>query len=112
VPFARIAVRTQPPAAPAGRDDEALVAILEAPLLRGEPAAVGFARKEHELRQAFARLTILAARALRMRLATPLPGDVLADRFARLTVERRSRLLAFLGDARRRAALSLGRGER
>lgn len=89
--------------------DRRLLAILDAPLLLGEPAAVGFARKERELSEAFAELPILAARALHKRLANPRHGDLLAEKFSRLTVERRNRLLLFLADARRRAAISNGR---
>ena len=86
-----------------------LLAILDAPLHAGETVAAGFARKERELGAAFAKLTVLAAYALRKRLANPLRDDVLAEKFARLTVERRNRLLQFLADARRRAALAGGK---
>ncbi|HEU0036389.1 MAG TPA: hypothetical protein VFQ53_37510 [Kofleriaceae bacterium] len=86
--------------------DPPLLAILEAPLALGETAAAGFARKEHELGNAFAQLSILEARTLHARLANPKTGDALAERFSRLTSERRNRLLAFLGDARRRAAVA------
>ena len=90
--------------------DAALLAILDAPLREHETAALGFARKESELGNAFAELTILAAYTLHKRLANPLPGDTLAERFTtRLTIDRRNRLLAFLADARRRAALAGGR---
>jgi hypothetical protein len=90
----------------AGAHDAHLIAILDAPLRAGEPAQVGFLRKEAELRAAFAALPVLDARALHARLANPRGGDVFADRFSRLTVERRTRLLSFLADARRRAALA------
>jgi hypothetical protein len=92
------------------REDGALLAILDAPLFTGEPASVGFARKERELRDAFAALPILQARALEKRLAKSAPGDSLAQRFGRLTAERKHRLLQFLADARRRAAIAGGRG--
>ncbi len=98
-----------PPAAlPTGTvcDDAHLITILDAPLRPGETAVLGFARKERELGAAFAEMSILAARALHKRLANPTPGDALAEKFSRLTVERRYRLLNFLADARRRAALS------
>jgi hypothetical protein len=68
------------------------------------PALVAFARKERELGEAFAALPILDQRALHARLSVVREGDLLAERFNRLTLERRTRLLAFLGDARRRAA--------
>ncbi len=92
--------------AAAAYDDVPLLAILDAPLRSGEPASIGFARKEQALRDAFAQLSILAARVLEKRLANPTNGDRLAEKFGRLTPERKQRLLHFLADARRRAALS------
>jgi len=89
--------------------DARLIAILDAPLALGETAAVGFARKEHELGAAFAALSVLESRAMHARLSTVKQGDELAHKFARLTVERRGRLLNFLADARRREALAIGR---
>lgn len=89
--------------------DGRLLAILAAPLASGETAHVGFARKEHELGAAFAALTVHDARNLHARLANPKPGDMLAHQFARLTLERRARLLTFLADARRREALAAAR---
>jgi hypothetical protein len=68
------------------------------------PALVAFARKEKELGEAFAALPILDQRALHARLSIVREGDTLAEKFNRLTLERRTRLLNFLGDARRRAA--------
>ncbi len=89
--------------------DARLIAILDAPLGTGETAAVGFARKEHELGAMFAELSVLEARALQARLANAKRGDELANKFARLTCERRGRLINFLADARRREALAVGR---
>ena len=86
--------------------DARLIAILDAPLAPGETAMVGFARKEHELGAVFAQLNVFESRAMGTRLANPKAGDELANKFARLTVERRSRLLNFIADARRRAALA------
>jgi hypothetical protein len=106
----RTAVVTTPPpavrAAPPATADAALLAILGAPLAAGESAHVGFARKEAELGAAFAALGILESRALCARLSNPRPGDALAEAFMRLTVDRRTRLINFLADARRRAALA------
>lgn len=85
--------------------DIALLAILEAPLHDGETAAVGFARKEAELRHAMATLSVLESRALQSRLSYPKAGDQLATAFMRLTGDRRARLLNFLAEARRREAL-------
>lgn len=85
--------------------DAALIAILEAPLHEGETAYAGFARKEEELRVAFAALSVLESRALQARLETPRSGDRFAAAFSRMTIERRARLINFLGNARRREAL-------
>jgi hypothetical protein len=89
--------------------DGRLIAILDAPLVAGESAHVGFQRKEHELGAAFAALSVLDARNLHVRLASCKPGDTLAHKFARMTLERRGRLLNFLADARRREALVANR---
>ena len=99
--------RTPEPARAA--PDAALIAILDSQLLPGETAAVGFHRKEVELGNAFAKLTVLESRALHARLANPRSGDALAEKFSRLTAERRARLLAFLADARRREAIATAR---
>jgi hypothetical protein len=106
------------PAAPAAArnaieaSDAYLIAIIESPLADGETAYAGFARKEEELRIAFAALTILESRALQARLSTPRSGDRFAAAFSRLTVERRGRLINFLGNARRREALGASGGAR
>jgi hypothetical protein len=86
--------------------DAALCAICETPVHGHETAAVGFARKEAELRAAIAALSILDARELYARLSASFDGDDVVAAFARLTPERRARLIAFAGDARRRAALA------
>lgn len=105
---ARISLR--PPvasaAAPAVSLDDQLLALLDAPLAAYETALEGFARKERDVREVFASLGILESRALHLRLSNPRGDDTLATRFARLTVDRRVRLLTFLADARRRAALA------
>jgi hypothetical protein len=85
-------------------NDAALISILEAPLLYGETAREGFLRKEAELRAAFAALPVATQRALHARLANPRVGDAFATKFAGLTADRRTRLLTFLADARRREA--------
>ncbi len=84
--------------------DAPLAAILDTPLRPGEPAFVGFARKERELGEAFAALSIVDQRALHTRFSNPRQGDALAVKFCRLTPDRRGRLINFLADARRRAA--------
>lgn len=99
-------VAIRPPTAPRPPTvDAQLIAILDAPLAPGESALVGFARKEHELGAVLAQLDVSESRALGARLASPKPGDELANKFARLTLERRTRLLTFLADAGRRAAV-------
>jgi hypothetical protein len=87
----------------AAAHDARLLAILDREDT-GIPALAAFARKEKELGEAFAALPILDQRALHSRLSIVRDGDMLADKFNRLTLERRTRLLKFLGDARRRAA--------
>jgi len=90
--------------------DARLAAIIDADLQHGEPALVGFARKERELGEACAALPIMDQRALHTRLSNPKAGDTLAAKFCRLTSDRRARLIAFLGDARRRAAMASTNG--
>jgi len=89
--------------------DGRLIAILDAPFAAGETAHTGFQRKEHELGAAFAALSVSDSRNLHVRLASPKPGDTIAHKFARMTLERRTRLLNFLADARRREALAATR---
>lgn len=102
-----VAPTEAPPAAPEVPDvDAALLDILRAPSRPGETVAVAYARRERDLVDAFARLPVLAARALHKRLANPQPGDELAAQFSRLVIERRTRLLTYLADARRREALA------
>ena len=63
-------------------------------------------RKEQELGELFAKLTAIEACTLHKRLSNPAATDHLAVAFGRLIVERRARLLTFLGDTRRRAAIA------
>jgi hypothetical protein len=74
------------------------------PPTTGETVMVAHARKEGDLRDLFARLTVLEARALHRRLERAGADDRLAALFQRLAPDRRRRLLAFLADARRREA--------
>jgi hypothetical protein len=78
-----------------------IVSILDAYPDPGERLESAFRRKEHELGAVFARLSVMDARALHRRLTLTPPDDPIAARFARLIVERRERLLAFLADVRR-----------
>jgi len=85
---------------------EAQVAhILASPSRPGETIELAFRRRERELGDAFAALSPIEAHVLHKRLASPRTTDVLAVQFSRLKLDRRQRLLAFLGDARRRAAM-------
>lgn len=86
--------------------DAELIDILDAQPRASETIEHVYRRKERELAERFAALSIVAAMTLHKRLASPRPDDALAQRFDRLVVERRARLLSFLGDARRRAALT------
>ena len=95
----------------AASHDASLLAILDRDDSR-VPALVAFARKEKELGEAFAALPILDQRALHARLSVVREGDTLAEKFKRLTQERRARLLTFLADARRRAAQALANRSR
>lgn len=105
IPEPTIAIR--PPSAPRPDTmDARLIALLDAPLVPGETAAGGYARKEQELGAVLATLSVLESRALHLRLTMLKSGDELANKFARLTIERRTRLLNFLADVRRREAIA------
>ena len=81
-----------------------LIAILMRPVPPGQ-ARDQHAAKEHEIAALFGRLTVMEAWTLHKRLTCKAPEDVLVVAFDRLIIERRARLVAYLGDARRRAAL-------
>jgi hypothetical protein len=83
-----------------------LVAIIDAPLAPFETIHDGFRRKERELLEVFARLTIIEAHTLRARLMNAWPDDALVARFGRLTIDRRTRIIEFLAGARRRQAIA------
>ena len=84
---------------------EAIARILARGQAVGDTIAEHYRRKEHELGAVFATLSIAESRALHRRLAIAATGDELAAAFLRLTADRRVRLLAFLADVRRRAAV-------
>lgn len=87
-----------------------LLAILIAPLLPGESALCGHQRKEHQLAAILANLSVGEARTLHQRLSRPAgAADLLASKFAALIHDRRCRLLAFIADTRRRAAVAQAR---
>ncbi len=87
-----------------GVADEALLAVLTSPVHTAECATEGFARKERELVAILATLMPADSFRLERRLASPIPGDVLAAEFQRLIVTRRNRLLSFLSTSRHRAS--------
>ncbi len=70
-----------------------------------EQLLFAFRRKESELRVLFAGLSLADARELHRRLSLVLPGDPIATGFMKLVVERRTRLVSFVADARRRHAI-------
>ena len=76
-------------------------------LTRSAPAgrsAAEFGVKEAELTALFVRISVSESRELHQRLRVPHPDDTFAITFGRLVADRRARLLAFVGDARRRFA--------
>jgi len=77
--------------------------VLVAPLQGG--AAAGNKRREAELRDLFVALSLSDSRELAHRLRRSHPHDELAKAFARMTADRRQRLLRVLDEAPRRAAI-------
>lgn len=75
----------------------------------GERIADAFRRKEHVLGNLFASLSVDDARRLHQRLTNPTPDDPIAVRMKRFTPDRSRRLITFLADARRRAAVAKAR---
>lgn len=104
-----VAVPATPPPPPTQSLDDRLIAILEAPPHHNEMIAACFARKEAELGNLLATLDVDTARALHKRLTTFAGDDPLVAAFNRLTADRRQRLIVYLADARRRAAISTAR---
>jgi hypothetical protein len=88
----------------ANATEQRLIDVLAAAPAFGETISVAYQRKEHTLAEIFASLPRSESAALMRRLSDPHAGDVLAAHFARLVVERRTRLLAILADAPRREA--------
>jgi len=88
---------------PVAREAELLV-ILREPADGAVRSA--FAHKEAELKAELARLSPAESHHLMVRLNKRIPGDPVAAAIALLVPERRARLVSFLGDARRRAALT------
>lgn len=101
--------RPDPSVPPSASVDEQLIEILDAPVAPGETASIGYRRKEEAIAAVLATLSALESRALLVRLTAARDGDRLVEKLARLTAERRHRLLSFLADARRREAIRLAR---
>jgi hypothetical protein len=93
----------------AGPYDARLLEILRAPIQPGETAYLGYLRKEHELGEYLGALSVADQRALYVRLSNPRDDDELAHDFHLLVATRRARILAFLADAPRRAAITAAR---
>ena len=83
-----------------------MIDVIDRPVDAAEGHQLGNDRKERQLRDLFAALSLREALEVRKRLAAARSGDRLAASFQRLVVERRGRLIAFLADAGRRAALA------
>lgn len=73
-----------------------LLAILDAPLARGETPVQWFQRQERALGRVFGELSPVEARALLARLWMESATDLIARKFGVLGKARRERLLAFL----------------
>ncbi len=95
-------VESEPPAAPVDQIDDRILGVLTSSTEIGETVELAFRRKERQLGELFAVLSVAEAQALHRRLSIASAGDHVAELFNRMTVERRGRLLTFLADARRR----------
>ena len=87
------------------RSEAAIIDVIERRVDPAEGHLIGNQRKEQELRDLFAALSLHEAWEVRRRITEARSGDRLAVSFQRLVLERRDRLVAFLADAGRRAAL-------
>lgn len=100
------------PAAPSSTTHVALEQQIVEELARAAPpglsASEAFRDKELKLGELFASLSTADSRTLHHRLTCPKANDAIAMGFGRLVPERQARLLAFLADARRRAAIAVG----
>ena len=84
--------------------EQTILDILTSAPMFGETIDAAYRRKERELAELFESLTRSEAATLQRRLVDPRSDDAIATRFARLVVDRRTRLLAVLADAPRREA--------
>ncbi len=81
--------------------ERTLVAIVLRPLSPGETHAAGYATRERELCAALLALPPIELLAFRNRITASRPDDVLAAAFARMTIDRRQRIVAFAARAPR-----------
>lgn len=102
VPVVIVHEPTEPMLAPA--IEQTILEVLSALPEFGETIEAAYRRKERTLAALFASLSRQEAALVHKRLADPHADDPLAARFARLVVERRTRLLAVLADVPRREA--------
>jgi hypothetical protein len=87
-------------------NEAALLAACTTPIDPDDGHRAGNDKKEQQLAALFDRLAALEALTLAKRLGDPQPADALAKAFEnRLSIDRRKRLVAYLGSAKRRAAL-------
>jgi hypothetical protein len=84
--------------------EQTIIDVLVTPPHYGETIEAAYRRKERELTELFATLSRGEAATLLKRLSDPRTEDALATRFARLVIDRRTRLLTLLADAPRREA--------
>jgi hypothetical protein len=84
--------------------EQTIVDILASAPQYGETIDAAYRRKECALAEVFGSLTRKEAATLHRRLSEPRADDTLAQRFTRLVVDRRTRLLAVLADIPRREA--------
>ena len=84
--------------------EQTIIDVLVTPPHYGETIESAYRRKERELTELFSTLARSEAAVLLKRLSDPRTEDALATRFARLVIDRRTRLLALLADAPRREA--------
>lgn len=94
------------PGAISSESEQRFIEVLLRPRDAGENHASTAANREHELRRAFDELDIVQAFHLKRRLESNGASDRLCVAFRRLTNDRRGRLLAFLGDTRRRKMIA------
>jgi hypothetical protein len=91
--------------------EDEIIAVFDAPRIDAEQVELTFRRKEQQLAAIFARLVPAESLALQRRLTLAIPGDPIAQRFGGLVPARRTRLLTFLAEARRRHPLQVARME-